>query len=187
MNLSATPSLIDKLADSFLVIDTCVLIDAIKTDDFRELIEKAKDKDCELFSIRAVKHEFLRGSHTIKEYSDYQDFLNKMEISFISDIEHKLDTEAGKTFALVFNQYYRNKHLNKQPSYVDMLLLFTTYYYARTVSNVRLLTANHHDVPGFFKRTSIVVFETNNEIRTEALYEFDSDRFSSRLDLLLQS
>lgn len=188
MNLITTPNLAQELSESFLIVDTCALIDAIKTEDFLRLINEIKNKNHHgLFSIDAVKHEFLRGACTIEEYISYETFLKTLDISFMNDIEKKLDTdEAGRTFILAFNQYYRNKHSNKQPSHVDMLLLFATYFYTRTVKKVKLLTANHRDIPGFFQRTNIIAFEANNEIRTEALYEFNSDRFAQKLEILLR-
>jgi len=54
VNLRAAPNLPGTLAKVFLVIDTCTLINAIRTEDFRVLLEKIKNAGCELFSIEAA-------------------------------------------------------------------------------------------------------------------------------------
>lgn len=187
MNLRCSPTLADELQDAFIIIDTCTLIDAIKTSDFCELLHSIHKKGCEFFSVDPVKHEFLRGAHSVSEYDNYQTFLETLGISFATSFEKKLDTNDGRTFTLVFNKYYENKHVNKQPSYVDMLLLFMVYFYRTSTERVFLMTSNHHDIPGFFARKELIVFEEHNEIRTEAIYQLDIRRVEQKLDLLLKA
>ncbi len=187
MNLRAAPNLPESLAGAFLVTDTCTLIDAIKTEDFRALLNDIKNAGCELFSIEAVKYEFLRGANTVTSYMDYIKFMQDLGVTFVNNFEKKLNTEEGRTFILLFNRYYTNKHKNKQPSYVDMLLLFMVYYYRKSAEKVLLITANHNDIPSFFTRNELIVFEERGVIRTEAIYQLDMSRLDRQIDVLLKS
>lgn len=187
MNLRCNPNLPQELEDAFLVVDTCSIINAMNAADFRDLLLEIRKSGCSLFSAISVKQEFLRYVTSIRERNEAIKSLDALDIQFIRDIDQKLETDRGIAFQLAFNSYYKNKHgSNKTPSYVDMLLLFMTYYYSHDSMEVYLMTSNHRDVPGFYERDELVVFEESGNIRTEALYKFNKSRFENKIDRIIR-
>lgn len=170
MNILYDPALLQNMADSCLVIDTCVLIDASKNSELLKLLQELKKCGCELKTVSAAWVEFLRSARTSSERAGYRDFLLGLGLKcFRSAEQDQIFYPDGALFQLVLRQCKV-----KGPSYVDLLLLFM----ATQCANAKLVTSNHKDVPSeIFDVENIITTNRSGEFRTTGIYSFNSDHY----------
>lgn len=174
MGLIHTPDLLKGLSNTTLIVDTCTLVNASKTPEISELLGFLQNSGCALASVPPVRTEFLRVADTKSEYKDLEKFLNLLNITFIGGIEKQLSTP----FAAAFMIALRRSNV-KNPSYVDLLLLFTVALYHKASEPTRLITSNHKDIPlNFFDRTDLIVYDNGKDLQIEGIYTFNAHKFN---------
>lgn len=183
MNLLHTPQLADALSNSTVIIDSTALINASKSDEFLELLSSCVAKGCSFMTISAVVHEFTRGAKDTTQLDSQLQFINGLSIAVVPRVEDMAKTDENKTFLFAYNNAATGNRGEKGPSYADSLLCLLAYKYRH--SGVKLLTANHRDIPlSMFDRDELITMSISGELRTEAMYSFSESKYSKVLDRL---
>lgn len=171
-----TPNLVETLSNKNIIIDTCSIIEASKNDDFLNFLFQLGDKKCTFLSVKPVWNEFLAAADSGEEYKTLKEFLKKLDIAFLPNVEQKLN-EEGEYFSIAMR---RSKV--KNPSYVDRLLLFVPYMYKHSIEEMFVMTSNHKDVPReFYDRVGFIVWDNDADFRQIGVYQLNLERFNKIL------
>lgn len=164
------------LRDKNILVDTNFLIDGYHYPDiFWDIISGLKSKGCTLFTIDAVKYEFMRGSQTIQNYKKKIDFFQKV----IDDVR-----PIGKRETEIVDNLTRS--LLKQSagtSYIDSLLFATCIRYD---SPIYLLTSDQSDVPlSIFDMKAAIGIDIGDRSCLFAFYLYNKAKHKQILESLL--
>ena len=116
MNLQHNPNLGGLLSNSYLIIDTSVLIDTSKEDDFYQMVQDISAQGCTLISINAVKYEFLRGANNFDSYNEYEQYLEDLQIIFLSNFEQTYFSDPNSRAFFIALNNVRKGRKKKLPS-----------------------------------------------------------------------
>jgi hypothetical protein len=164
------------------LLDSTTFINASKSDEFLSLLTDIVSAGCIFTTIPSVVYEFSRGSRTVDEYNRYLQFINGFGTTVFKRIEESIDDEM-RVFLVAYNKAFANRKDKKKPSYTDSLLCATAYKFRN--SKLRLVTANHKDIPeSIFDRTELITIDVNGELRNEAIYNFSPVKFGQVLSQL---
>lgn len=158
-------------ADTRVLVDTCVLVDASRSEEMKTFLEKMRGVGYEMRTIAPAWVEFLRVARTLAERKELRDFLMSLGIGCVDDNQKALFSSDGALFQMVLRRCKVNN-----PSYVDLLLLFV----ASLSNGVRLMTSNYRDVPlEFFDIDEMIVQYNEKGIqKTTYVYSFNHDNFN---------
>jgi len=176
------PPLVKNLAGGFLILDTNVIIDAYRSEEFLDLLIKI-GKDCGFLTVPSVLFEFLNNKtgNPIAQ-TKKREFVNKLNISIDTKMEEFL--EENQELFLVLGRATK-----KTISYTDFLLLSQQYKHQKSSGSntkIRILTTNHHDMPtSIIKATESITFDIEGEIRAQCMYVYDLDNYISMLKKIL--
>lgn len=173
MKLQHTPTLVADLSGKYLLLDSTVLINASKSDNFLDLISAISEK-CSLITIPSVVYEFTRNSNSIEGYNERQDFIKGLGIDVYSRVEEVLEKE--QVFKIAYAKAFAVRK-EKGPSYTDALLCTLAYKFRN--NGMLLMTANHRDIPqNMFDRTELITIDIGGDLRTEAIYQLSPDKLN---------
>ena len=162
--------------DSFLFIDTTVLIHASLSDEFRNVIKELVVAGCTLYTISSVVYEFTRSANTLDGYAERLQFIEDLGIIIQTRAEELLG--ADYVFTVAYNLACGTS--GRGPSYTDSLLARMLYKYRH--SDVYVMTANHKDMPvSIFDRIEFITVDLTNEIATEAVYRLSEEKLGALL------
>ena len=165
-----------------IVLDTAALIDASKTKDFGDLITSMSEKGCIFYSTTDVYFEFIRGSKTLEKIINFTKFLEDLGIELKKSLVDFISSADIMLFNLVINNCFNRT--KKIPSLTDVMLMLELF--VNRDKDIYLMTANHKDIPAqIFDTMELIVFETSNEIRTEAIYALNKDRLGKFFEKIL--
>jgi rRNA-processing protein FCF1 len=159
-----------------VLVDTNFLIDGFHYPDiFWELINDLRKKDSILFTISAVKYEFMRGSKSIGNYKKKIDYFQKV-IETVHPIgKQEVDIVENLTRALLKQ--------SASISYIDCLLFATVI---GITSPVYLLTSDQSDVPlSIFDIKATVGIDIEDRNCIYAFYVFNREKYKHVLESLL--
>lgn len=180
MKLQHTPTLTTDLNSAHLLLDSTSLINASKSDEFLSLLTKIGTEGCTLLTIPSVVYEFTRGAPSVEEFDRRLAFIDALGVTVLNRIEELVKQEP--IFLVAYIKAFSSRG-EKGPSYTDSLLCAVAYKH-RT-SNLLIMTANHKDIPSnIFDRKELITIDVNGELRTEAIYEFSSTKFTRVLTQL---
>ncbi len=172
-NIIYTPNLLDTISGASIVIDTCVIIHALKIANLDRFLRELLGRDCTFLSVPAVKNEFLTAGDTIQRYNELNEYLESLQLVFLPlDVEYRLNKEGCS-----FNIALRRSRI-RNPSFVDRLVLSIPYLYRRSPEKIYIMTANHQDVPKeFFDRIGFISIDNGSDFVQIGLYEFNDNNF----------
>lgn len=172
-----TPSLAKTLEGSNLLLDTCTIIEMLKSEEICKLIGDLTEPDCNLLSISPVKDELTYGANTTKEYSDVSKFLSTQKILILDETRRPYPENEVEILRIALS---RCKKIN--PSYVDRVLLSIPYFYRKSSEKIFLATLNYKDVPlEFFQCVGMITYCTKGAFRNIGFYEFDQKQFKNMM------
>ena len=173
MALVLTPNLKEKLGDAYVIIDTCTIIDASKSEEALSFLNILQEWGCILLSTLSVKNEFTRSARSKEEYRKLSEFIESFGILFINQLEEKMLSPDGIRFNIGLNRC-RNIH----PGYVDSMLLAIPYFYPHSPEKIYIVTSNFHDVPAeFFDVAGFATYHAT-DFHNIGIYEFNLDNFN---------
>ena len=169
-----TPNFLDIVSNTSVVIDTCVIIDALKITCLDTFLRELLKHGCTFLSAPPVKNEFLTAANTDQKYNELNEYLKSLQLVFLPlDIEHRLNNE-GK----IFNIALRKSKVNN-PSFVDRLILSIPFLYRTSPEKIYIMTSNHKDVPkDFYDRVGFISIDNNEKFIEIGLYEFNEKKFN---------
>lgn len=172
-NIIYTPNFLDIIDNASIVIDTCVIIHALKIIDLDNFLRELSKRNCTLLSVPSVKNEFLTAGDTVQRYNKLNEYLESLQLVFLPpDIEYRLNKEGCN-----FNIALRRSKV-RNPSFVDRLILSIPYLYRKSPEKIYVMTSNHQDVPReFFDRVGFISIDTGSDFVQIGLYEFNSGNF----------
>lgn len=164
------------LKNQHILVDTNFLIDGYHYPDiFWDLINNLKTKNCILFTIDAVKYEFMRGSQNINNY--------KKKIDYFQQVIERVHPIGIKEVEIVENLTRALLKQSASTSYIDCLLFATVI---RHTSPVYLLTSDQSDIPlSIFDMKSTVGIDIGDRNRLFGFYSFNKDNYRRVLENLL--
>lgn len=175
MNTSiiSTPDLIDIISNTTVVIDTCVIIDAIKNEKLDTLLREFLKKDCTFLSAQPIKNEFLVAADSVQKYDELNEYLKSLQLVFLPlDIESRLNKEGAKLHIALRRSKVKN------PSFVDRLVLSIPFLYRTSPEKIYILTSNHKDIPlEFYDRVGFISIDKGVEFAEIGLYQFNGKKF----------
>lgn len=161
-----------------ILLDTCVLVDASKSEGFLHFLIDGLSEKAAFATIQSVQYEFMRGAKDLRQWSKHEEFISNLNIEMLPNAENMTRREKAKTFLAIYNKcLLGDKAKNeKGPSYTDSLICLASYMYNN--SNIWLMTANYKDVPlRIFDRKYVISIDMDKEVRTESLYKFNEEKF----------
>lgn len=177
MKLQHTSTLVADLNGKHLLLDTTVLINASKSDEFLALISDLSIAGCGLITIPSVVYEFTRNANSIAGYNERQEFIKGLNVTVLNRVEEII--EKDQVFRIAYAKAFSTKH-DKGPSYTDALLCSVAYKYRG--NDVLMMTANHKDIPAsMFDRIELITIDVNGELRTEAIYRLSPTKLNKML------
>lgn len=127
-------------------------------------------------------HEFTRGAKDTTQLQSQLQLIKGLGVNLVTRLEEMIKDE-NRIFLFAYNNAAANGRGEKGPSYVDSLLCLLLYKYRHM--DIKLLTANHKDVPlSIFNRDELITMTIGGDIRTEALYSFSEAKYGKVLDKL---
>ena len=168
-----TPNLDNTLKNSNLLLDTCTIIEMLKSKEICKLIRDLTKFDCTLLSIPPVIDEFTYGANTPKEYDDFIDFILSQGILILDETGKTRSNHEKEIIKLAISRCKRIK-----PSYVDRMLLSIPYFYSKSPEKIYLATLNHKDIPiEFYKCIGTISYCLDRTFRNIGFYEFENTNF----------
>lgn len=180
MKLQHTSTLVSDLSNKYLLLDTTVLINALKSDEFLGLLSELSESNCSLVTIPSVTYEFSRNTNTIEGYNKRQEFIKVLNVTVLKRMEETF--EQDQVFKIAYAKAFTSKN-DKGPSYTDALLCSVAYKYRS--HGMLIMTANHKDMPlSMFDRTELITIDVGGELRNEAIYRLSPTKLNKLLDTL---
>ena len=180
MKLQHTSTLVADLSGKHLLLDTTVLINASKSDEFLALLSELSSSGCSLVTIPSVVYEFTRNANTIAGYNERQDFIKGLNITVLNRIEEII--EKDQVFRIAYAKAFSAKG-DRGPSYTDALLCSVAYKYRN--NDMLIMTANHKDIPpSMFDRIELVTIDIGGDLRTEAIYRLSATKLNKIIEKL---
>lgn len=160
MEIILPPDFLQILKDKFLLLDTCVFIDAFShPSEFGKFFNKLKDNETSLLTIDDVITEFLKGSSTDTKFDEKKEFINDI-------IETSLPTNNLQENVERLIKIYKIE--SKDLSITDLHLGATLMKFK---NRIYLLTRDHSDFPTrIFKRENILNISHGKGIFTYGIY-----------------
>ena len=172
-----TPNLVEILKNSNLLLDTCTIIEMLKIEEVRNLVNDLTESDCNLLSVSPVKDELTYGANTIAEYDNVSSFLSTQNILILDEVKRTYPDNEVEIFRIALS---RCKRIN--PSYVDRILLSIPYFFRKSSERIYLATLNHKDIPSeFFVCVGMIAYCINGTFRNVGFYEFNLKRFEKMM------
>lgn len=163
MSIAFPDNVFNSVKDCGLLLDTSVLIDASKSNDFFDLLMKFSKNGSKLIITPSVKYEFTRTAKEKSELKKELELLSALGVA-IFDISEYETSEDAQEFLFEYS-----KSAGKA-SYTDSQLCLCMKIF-QGISPLKLISSNYRDIPlSLFVRESIIAFEEQNEVRTEAIY-----------------
>ena len=162
------------LKQSFILLDTNILIDAIKNPSaYQPLFDLFEENDCKALLDPNVRIEFLRGARTQNELKLHKDFLITIFGTESADLSVSVDIYEIARKLMWCAQLNENKHI-KLP---DALIGAQIYKYRTTHGNLLLATRNHVDFPPFLfeRKSTINLFLANGSVNSVCIYDVTPD------------
>lgn len=158
MKIYHDSKLLQYLSNSFIFIDTNVLIGAIKHELlFGKLLNDLKRTECSFITINSVVFEFVRGTESAEDLNKRYDFVKEM--CAIYPIERHEEDIKGAVLSF--------KSLGKSMSYTDFLLCVCL----KKLKGAFLMTSDLKDIPlKFFERVEVITIDTDSEVRNYGIY-----------------
>ncbi len=174
-SILCTAGIKDLLHNATAIVDTCVIIDLLNDTKFYlfwcNLVEECH---ISLFSVEAVKDEFLAAAASVQDYGEMERFIDSLNISFASIRTGRDENIISREFSIALRRCKI-----KNPSFVDRLLLMIPYRYRNSLDNIFLVTSNHHDVPfEFYDRVAFVARDTGKEFFQTGIYSLNEANFT---------
>ena len=168
-----TPNLNELFKNSNLLLDTCTIIEMLKSEEICVLIRDLTGSDCTLLSIQPVIDELTYGANTAKEYKDFMDFISSQEILILNESGMLRPSSEIATIRLAISRCKKIK-----PSYVDRILLSIPYFYRGNSEKIYLATLNHKDIPSeFYECVGAISYCLDRTFRNIGFYEFKKKNF----------
>lgn len=99
-----TPNFLNLIDNASIVIDTCVIIHALKIDSLDNFLREILKRNCTFLSVPSVKNEFLTAGDTVQRYDELNEYLESFQLAFLPpDIEYKLNKE-GRNFNIALRR-----------------------------------------------------------------------------------
>ena len=92
-----------------LLLDTCTIIEMLKSEEICVLIRDLTGSDCTLLSIQPVIDELTYGANTAKEYKDFMDFISSQEILILNESGMLRPSSEIATIRLAISRCKKNK------------------------------------------------------------------------------
>lgn len=180
MKLQHTSTLATDLSAKHLLLDTTVLINASKSDDFLALMSDLSSVGCGLVTIPSVVYEFTRNANTISGYNERQEFIKTLNITVLPRVEEMV--EKDPVFRIAYARAFSAKG-DRGPSYTDALLCSVAYKYR--ANGILVMTANHKDIPlSMFDRVELITIDIGGDLRTEAIYKLSPTKLNRIIEKL---
>lgn len=180
MKLQYTSTLVSDLSCKYLLLDTTVLINASKSDEFLGLLSELYVSGCSLITIPSVIYEFSRNANTITGFNERQEFVKALNITVLKRTEDTFDKD--QVFKIAYAKAFSARG-DKGPSYTDALLCSVAYKFRSHAMLV--MTANHRDMPiSIFDRVELITIDVGGELRNEAIYSLSPTKLNIFLDKL---
>ena len=168
----------------YLIIDSTALIDASRQEEFLTLLfEKVNSEDygCSFITSPSVVYEFTRYARSREQLLKLKEILNLLNIVEWNPM--KLNDDEREVFNFIYN-LESTRNAKTGPSYTDAQLCLLAYHFRE--HGVGILTANHKDFPrSIFDRNDLITVDVGGELRTQAIYDFNQDKYDKLLDKFL--
>lgn len=163
-----TPTLIDELKGSTLLLDNAVYVKASKNKEFFEFIKKLSGKsEIALLTVPPVSVEWTAQARGLTEYNKLVDWFNGLGAAVYRKSDEIVEHDPE------FNVLIQ-KAIPKA-SYTDKLLCMMLNKYKHT--NIMLVTSNHHDMPGFFDCKHIVSMDIGRSFHNMGFYVVSEENY----------
>lgn len=168
MSLAYTPSILSKLRNANLLLDTCTIIDASNCDEINDFLEKLSALGCTFLSLPAVREEFTCSAKNLNDYGKLSSYINSLGIVFLNNAEKNLSVNDNATFNIALKRC-KNIH----PSYVDRMLMAVPYLYRYSSEEILLVTSNHKDIPRELFELKGFITYSDNIFHNIGIYKFN--------------
>lgn len=180
MKLQHTSTLAADLSGKHVLLDTTVLINASKSDEFLALLSDLSSSGCGLVTIPSVVYEFTRNANSITGYNERQEFIKTLNITVLPRVEEMVEKEP--VFRIAYAKAFSAKG-DRGPSYTDALLCSVAYKYR--ANGMLVMTANHKDIPlSMFDRVELITIDISGDLRTEAIYKLSPTKLNKIIETL---
>jgi predicted nucleic acid-binding protein len=180
LKLQHTSTLAADLSGKHILLDTTVLINASKSDEFLALLSELSSAGCGLVTIAPVVYEFTRNANSITGYNERQEFIKTLNIAVLPRVEEMVEKEP--VFRIAYAAAFSAKG-DRGPSYTDALLCSVAYKYR--ANGMLIMTANHKDIPlSMFDRTELISIDISGDLRTEAIYRLSATKLNKIIEKL---
>lgn len=119
----------------------------------------------------------------MRQLEKQNQFVKDLGVHVMSRVEEAVSKEDQiRVFMFIYNKAFNQKKGDKAPSYTDSILCALIYKYRHNTTGLKLLTANHRDVPqSLFDRDELITIDIEGELRTEAIYSLSENKLQKSL------
>lgn len=176
MSLAYTHNVLEKYSKSYLLLDTCTIIDASNCDEIDFLLRKIAESGCTFLSLPAVKEEFTCSAKNKTEFKNLLDYIDSLNILFLNNTEKRITNNDNIDFSIVLGRC-KNIH----PSYVDRMLLSIPHLYQKSSENIHLMTSNYKDVPLELYNLEDFITYSDKIFHNIGIYSFNANSYERRI------